>query len=885
MNKCYKFLSILFVTILLLNIIMPTVYAITDKYQFTSNENSNIQLEDEFIYRDDCFKRSSFLGCSHLEILSSQAAIASSSWYGENIDKYEVDFTQNAHNIVEMLKNMGFEDVSTNKYYTLEKQENSAGVAVGHKTLQVDGKEYTLLAIMPRSACYKQEWAGNFTVGDGSIHEGFKAARDEILRYVNKYIKDNNIQGDLKVWIAGHSRGAAVSNMLGGFFAGGGIEYFGTTVSITPEDVYCYTYATPRTIKNGTNKNIELSVSANREAANYANDTPGESFSYTKGGQVNVEDEVYGGIRNFVSPNDIFPLLPPEEWGFTYYGTKIASNHGIVTEESMLEELKEISPYAYSLYMNGGDPNSFERKTFDLKTLSIVKDEGNYSAMNMSTFLQERMHGLIYKANTNSLYKSESYQDALKSVAGIYGMSMTLFDEDFVIDYDELISPLAFAYLSYASERLQAEGRATNETKAISIALAELIAYYTGENIDIDTATVDDVVVILAKFVAENENEPVVDMLISKIVEIVPEDYQGILAAFKSFHKDENSTIEEGLKAFLKACYNGPDPECSLYDSYENGEQVRSALYVMLYVAMSSDYPVIAQLVAGNTFQFDASGELTSLVEAILSMVKTVKDDEGNIIKTYTNFAELADDKLTLAVDSIFIEILAKAQNIFGEDYKNKLNEHIENAKLNVSKIREAALYALFYDDEPYSIEKDIKNITTFIGNAEIIPLAHYNEINIAYAKASQNYDCGYEEHEIEYNCIEGENQIANITEEDVLTFRFDIEYETFLREGKVFIDNNEVPRDKYTISKGSTIITFINEYTKSLGVGQHTIQASTDEGSVKVAFEIAKSTIEDTTNTQNTENPKTGDNITIFVSLMIISSLGVILVKRSYRK
>ena len=50
------------------------------------------------------------------------------------------------------------------------------------------------------------------------MHAGFKAARDEVLRYAAKYMKDHGITGDLKVWIAGHSRGAATSNSLGGFF-------------------------------------------------------------------------------------------------------------------------------------------------------------------------------------------------------------------------------------------------------------------------------------------------------------------------------------------------------------------------------------------------------------------------------------------------------------------------------------------------------------------------------------------------------------------------------------------------------------------------------------------------------------------------------------------
>ncbi len=98
-------------------------------------------------------------------------------------------------------------------------------------------------------------------------------ARDEILRFTKKYIEKNNIKGNLKIWATGYSRGAAISNMVGGFFAGGGIDYFGDTVRITPEDVYCYTIGTPASIKDGANKNNELSVSANRLQSDYVSDT------------------------------------------------------------------------------------------------------------------------------------------------------------------------------------------------------------------------------------------------------------------------------------------------------------------------------------------------------------------------------------------------------------------------------------------------------------------------------------------------------------------------------------------------------------------------------------------------------------------------------------
>lgn len=888
MVKRIRLVSIILVTMLIISIIAPSVYAITNNYHFTSNEDSNIQCEDEFTFRNDCFKRSSFLGCSHLEILSAQVAEASVSWYGEEIDKYEVDYSNNAHNLVNMLQNMGFENVSTNKYYTLEKQENSAGVAVGYKTIKVDDRDYTLLAIIPRSAGYKQEWNGNFTVGDGDIHEGFKAARDEVLRYVKKYIKDNNIQGNLKVWTAGHSRGAAIANMVGGFFAGGGIEYFGNSVSITPEDIYCYTYATPRPIKEGADKNVELCVAANRLEDDYINDTPGEEFIYTKGGKVNTKDEVYGGIRNLISENDIFTMLPPELWKFTHYGKDIAMDHDQITEEAMLKELKELSIFSYNKYINGGSPNTFERKTFDLKTLSIVKDNGNYSAMNMSSFIKEKMNGLIYNAATNKEYVDKDYQETLKAIAGTYGMSMTLFEGDFLEDTSSIIGPLVFSYLAYASERLQVEGKAESETEAVAIALEELLSYFTNEEIDSETFTVDDFIVLFAKYIADNENEPIANVVASGIVSLIPEDYQFILSSFKQFHKDysptNDITDEEGVKAIIKACYCGADPDSLLGANFQDPAVVREVITGLVFAVLASDNPELQ-----TVFEMEGHGNFKDFTEAILNMIKKVKDEDGNVIKTYPNLAEMADDKLKEAIDAIFKEPLEKAEGLYGSEYKNKFNTHVDNIKANISKVRTMVLYALLYEGENFNAEKDIKNITTFIGNMSIIPLAHYNEIYLAYAKATRNYDCGYEEHNFEYVCLEGENQELNISDDGKLSFKFNIDYDTFIKEGKIIIDNKEVSRDKYSISKGSTIITFNDEFTKELSVGGHTIKASTDEGDVEVNFKIAQldktpeednKLPEETKNAEKNEtksdNPKTGDNIVIWINLMVFSIIGM---------
>ena len=129
--KSKRILCILLCAVLVATGIPTTAFATDDSkkvvegvYSFTSSEGSNKQIQDSFVYMDECFTRSSFTGCSHLRLLSSQAAIASASRYGDSEDKYEQDPSGNARNILDMLKNMGFDNVECNEWYKHEKQEN-----------------------------------------------------------------------------------------------------------------------------------------------------------------------------------------------------------------------------------------------------------------------------------------------------------------------------------------------------------------------------------------------------------------------------------------------------------------------------------------------------------------------------------------------------------------------------------------------------------------------------------------------------------------------------------------------------------------------------------------------------------------------------------------
>lgn len=57
----------------------------------------------------------------------------------------------------------------------------------------------------------------------------------------------------------------------------------------------------------------------------------------------------------------------------------------------MLEELKNISPYVYNLYTENDKIKPFKKKTFELKTLSIVDTD---KTTTLSGFIKERLKGM-----------------------------------------------------------------------------------------------------------------------------------------------------------------------------------------------------------------------------------------------------------------------------------------------------------------------------------------------------------------------------------------------------------------------------------------------------------------------------------------------------------
>ena len=143
----------------------------------------------------------------------------------------------------------------------------------------------------------------------------------------------------------------------------------------------------------------------------------------------------------------------------------------------------------------------------------------------------------------------------------------------------------------------------------------------------------------------------------------------------------------------------------------------------------------------------------------------------------------------------------------------------------------------------------------------------------------------------IVYEVTEGANQKYIITKNNEAKFKINADFRLF-DDGKVYVDNELVDPKNYTAESGSTIITLKKEFVDTLSVGEHTLKVVfNDGGEAETTFTIAKKAENNNNNENNTpskpedkeemkdngSNPKTGDNIMLYVAIASMSIIGLV--------
>ena len=258
----------------------------TGTFEFLAGDGS-VDRSYQYEYEDSYFADSSFEYDHDLAKMSLNLALAAGNSY--RVNGYGGYDRNNAgRNIRNLLDDIGFENIDINSYEGKPTPDTIAA-AIGMKTVEQNGTPYTLIAVAIRGSGYELEWANNFEVFSEDEHRGFSIAASGITTNVLEYIRDKIPDGgNVKIWVTGFSRGAAVANLVGGRLNGhveGGT--FSGNWKADHSDIYTYTFATPQAVGDDY-----------REYAGYD----------------------YGNIFNIVNPVDAVPKAVPAIWGFQRYG-------------------------------------------------------------------------------------------------------------------------------------------------------------------------------------------------------------------------------------------------------------------------------------------------------------------------------------------------------------------------------------------------------------------------------------------------------------------------------------------------------------------------------------------------------------------------------------
>ncbi|HIT52158.1 MAG TPA: BspA family leucine-rich repeat surface protein [Candidatus Aveggerthella excrementigallinarum] len=194
-------------------------------------------------------KYASFSGSSmsfnnELHELATTAAVLSGAAYDEGLMK-------------EALNKLGFDELDPN--YPSESDyddEGKGGIDQVAYTFGIreTAQGYPIIAVVVRGTPSNVEWLSNLNIantaqGDIGMHEGFNRAASRVMTELSRYLDEQGVDdlSNARVLITGHSRGAAVANVLGMKLTTGSTEL---AQQLSEGRVYDFTFASPTTARN-----------------------------------------------------------------------------------------------------------------------------------------------------------------------------------------------------------------------------------------------------------------------------------------------------------------------------------------------------------------------------------------------------------------------------------------------------------------------------------------------------------------------------------------------------------------------------------------------------------------------------------------------------------
>ena len=320
----------------------PAPYPIT----FTNDGHDDI-----LFYSDNYFRHRATSYNPHLATLSIHMAKYSMNTGGpDSIEDYKW-YAEQPKRLTQFFGAIGFNNPQFNHDYYTRTGLNTIGIGAASKKIKEGDNEFTVIACTVRSGGYFLEWENNVMLGDGTksdyMHEGWYNAANRVIDFIGDYIRVVGIEGQIKLWLAGFSRGGAVMNITGGLLDNKlGMDDQKTRyeiydkVNLKREDILVYTFEAPQ----GANYN-SLKVAP-------------------------PKDPLYNNIFNIVNPNDFVTKVGMGIYGFTRFGIDKFITTFFFDHENFDNNRKNLKT-VYTIWDHWQEP-SWSFDTFDMYTIPFT---------------------------------------------------------------------------------------------------------------------------------------------------------------------------------------------------------------------------------------------------------------------------------------------------------------------------------------------------------------------------------------------------------------------------------------------------------------------------------------------------------------------------------
>ena len=260
------------------------------------SELSQMDIEHEYYYSDSFFAHTSIQYDHQLALATLGMVTAAFNTWASDAKYWANGDVGRENSLDAAYAKLGFGDVKY-RYYDVDvgRAGDFVGWSTARKTITLNGKRTTIVALILRGGGYGGEWVSNLHTGVGTGHAGFVIATGEVLAHLRSYLdaaaKEADL-GTLKLWVCGYSRGAAAANLLAARIAK-------ELPAIERKNTFVYTFATPAALTRASYPDYQLDFDNNH----------------------NTDGTLRAGwassnIFNLVSSGDLVPRVMPAEWGY-----------------------------------------------------------------------------------------------------------------------------------------------------------------------------------------------------------------------------------------------------------------------------------------------------------------------------------------------------------------------------------------------------------------------------------------------------------------------------------------------------------------------------------------------------------------------------------------